>query len=1649
MKLSKTQKRTVVAVAIVLLLSIAVIMVGRNTYQSKSTAGASSKVQGTSLTTKDERKAESIEKRTKRAEKLMTYKSSEGARETLRLALDKAVLRDKDGLDSVVAISPPATPLTLSDRLAEFSSPMGVFPLAYVDSDGGSRADNLRLITSGLRVKMPRERAESFAVEHHLKIADLPTYAPEWVIFEASAPLEALASIEGIRAENEVVSADVLIGRRPVSMKMPNDTLINDQWHLKVTGIARNGTDINVEDAWNFADPAPTAGVRGRGINIGIIDSGLQTDHPDFKDSINTTIDRDFVGLDTDPSPPVGSGENHGTAVAGVAAARGDNNLGVSGVAPRAGIVGERLITGAFTTDQQNADALAWNANPVQVGNTIQIKNNSWGYSGSLYQIDPLLAASLKTSSETGRQGKGTIFAFAAGNDGDVEDSANYSELTSSIYTITVGATNSRHVRAYYSEPGANVVITAPSGAAGDDPPNTLGITTADRTGSDGYNQKNGIAGNYTNTFNGTSSSCPVISGVIALMLEKNPELGWRDVQDILIRTATKFNPAEAGWKTNAAGLHFNNDYGAGQVDANAAVNASDAAGATPRVNLGEQTFAVSDRQGLNLPIPNNSAVGRVVQFALPVSNLVTEHVTIKLDISHSARGDLDISLTSPSGTVSQLAVVRGDTDPDYENYTFSTVHNWGENSSGIWTLKVADRKSGANTRGGTLRGAELTVFGVTAIPVNPAPNVVIAAPETDSIFSPGIGYNVVVTATDFNIDGIEDTVTQVELFANGVSVGVDTVAPFFFALNPADGIYTYVAKATDPDGLVGESLPISVTVKNQSPSINTALVSLTGQAFDDTPVEVTAVGATDPEMDPLTILYVWQFSTDETTYTDSGFTTAILPADPANSGKLWRCKIIARDDKNNSSEPFITPPINLLDRPVASGVHSGDVYSYQSGLVLKGDSLVLNRQAIIHEFSQGSGGGTSEWIEILVLKTGSFSAWSLRDSTNNLLTFSSTGVWNSIPAGTLIVVYNGNTIKDGLLPADSTNAASGKMVISSSNATYFAAGSVWPGLDNLGDAIFLSDETVTNVHQISYGNSLGGSPHIGPVLSGNAAYYSGETDADADTVGDWIITSSSLGRTAAISAISPNFVTPGVVFTNGRYEQNFDIDPGINGTQFPEGWSGYEVDYANTVTTNHDDLVVYGGGTSVGAIYNFGNKIGIYGGNAGFDPSFIALGIDNTRGVTGMKISYDLSKVSELGRSMQVSLQYTVEPPANTHSIWTTIAGTTLTTGDTPTGTISKYTNIPLPKIFEDRATPIYLRWFYVTSTGSTAAGGRDPIALDNLIISSDANPNILYNMTLSPETVIETAGANASTATLTLTEVLAAPLIVNLSSSDTTEATVPANVVIPAGALSVTFPITAVDDNFSDGPQQVEIRAAAINFVDATAFLTVKDDEPSLVGVTPGLPNNPRNKKFVTRLRNNQIVEPALFRIAAGSTLPEGLTLNPSTGLISGTLAPSVAPGAYAVTIELTNILGERTSQMIIINVVPVGFYSFSSWLAEFPGLSDPTSGGDPDFDQLPNLVEYKLNSLPNAFDQPSPIAFGQTAAEISLTYTEAKNRDDVALFAEWSTTLEVGSWAVVTPTLVTQDADSRTMKATLSIAPGDPKRFIRLRAELVTPP
>jgi subtilisin-like proprotein convertase family protein len=1530
---------------------------------------------------------------------------------SIKLALDQAILRDADGKDTLITLTPPASQETLPARLALLESPGGVFPVAYLVGEERSIASR-RLITPDLRVQLDANQANQIANQNQLAIKEWPSYAPGWVIMTAKSPFAALDAMVDLRSTTQVASADVLLATQFTLRALPNDPLAATQWHLNPVAVSPvvAGSDVKIDAIWNYPS---TVGIRGSGVRIGVVDDGLQTSHPDFVSNIDTTNDKDWNGNDADPSP--GTGDDHGTACAGNAAAQGNNGIGVTGTAPEATLVGMRLIAAAVT-DAQEGEAMNY------LSDLIQIKSNSWGPNDTGTTLEapgPLTIAALQTAATTGRGGKGSIILWAGGNGGDVNDNSNYDGYANSIYTIAIGATDSKGTRANYSEPGANIVVTAPSSGNG----TALGITTVDRTGANGYDSSD-----YTNSFGGTSSATPTAAGIVALMLEKNSNLGWRDVQEILIKSATKFKPADAGWVTNGAGIPFNHDFGAGLINATSAVNL-----AATWTNLPAQTSAISTQTGLTAAIPDNLAAGVTRTFNLAATNLRVEHVTLKLSATHTARGNLQITLTSPSGMSSTLAAVRPDINDNYSNWTFSSVRNWGENSAGTWTLKVADLSSTSNPSGGTLTAAELQVFGSSATPVNPAPLVQITAPTDGQVFSIGTPVNVTVNASDLNISGSTGTISRVELFDNEVSVGTDTTAPYSFTLSPVVGNHLFIARATDSEGAVGSSVSVAISVTNQSPVITAAALSATGFNNTNIPLTVTSVTATDPEGTALSYRYQWQASTNVTLFTDvPNATSATAPTLPGN---LYRCVITASDGVSDSLS-FTTAAVNALSPPITSAV-VGSPYTYTSGLVLNGSESSLTRQAIIHEFSQGPSGGTSDWVEILTLKAGSLAYWDLSDDAGNLLVFKDDAVWDDIPAGTLIVIYNGAS-KDPLLAADDLDPGDGKMIISSTNATYFdVTHDSWIPLGNSGDSIFLNDALGDPVHSVAYGNSTTTTPNVGSVNGGKSAYYAGDTDAGADQAANWKVTTS-------LTARSLRALLPGVTLSGGTYTQNFNTIPGATGTAYPDGWTSYN----DTVA---DAAMTAGSSTSTtGANYNYGSRIGLLGSGSSFNPSSLVLALANTTGVTGMNISFDVVKIREEARSISFKLQYST---TSATTGFDDVPGAAYTSAAIAAGTSTSFSAIQLPAAIENSSSTVYLRWLYATATG---VGSRDGLALDNVIISK-ATATPALNLSITPTTFAENLGASAATGIVSISAALASPLVVTLGSSDTSEATVPATVTIAAGQTSSpTFAIAAIDDLDSDGSQQVTLTATASGYVNGSNTLTVTDNEPAAEGVTPAAANNPANQVFVTSLRNGSLDTPALFRFGSGGVTPAGLSLNALTGVLSGTIQTTNSIGNYLIVIERYNSLGGTTSQTFTLTLNGGSTNGFDTWATNFSIAPLNLMNDDPDADGIPNGVENLLGSNPGASSTglvtvqsgPNTLKFRHTLSNNPAT--------DLTASYEWSIDLE--SWHLSTEsvsgrsinltTAVLEDVaapanDLVEVTATLT-APDRSKFFVRLKSE-----
>lgn len=136
------------------------------------------------------------------------------------------------------------------------------------------------------------------------------------------------------------------------------------------------------------------------------------------------------------------------------------------------------------------------------------------------------------------------MFVFSAGNEYGNGEDLNYEAWLFTRYTIAVGAVGKLGKHAYYSSAGAALLVSAPGG----DNEYSKNHVVAQPGGGGATNCKDATVG--------TSYAAPVVSGVIALMLEANPSLTWRDVQGLLATTSQKTDPTDVSWTTNAAGLH-------------------------------------------------------------------------------------------------------------------------------------------------------------------------------------------------------------------------------------------------------------------------------------------------------------------------------------------------------------------------------------------------------------------------------------------------------------------------------------------------------------------------------------------------------------------------------------------------------------------------------------------------------------------------------------------------------------------------------------------------------------------------------------------------------------------------------------------------------------------------------------------------------------------------------------------------------------------------------------------------------------------------------------------------------------------------------------------------------------------------------------
>ncbi|MCL1125497.1 S8 family serine peptidase [Shewanella surugensis] len=532
------------------------------------------------------------------------------------------------------------------------------------------------------------------------------------------------------------------IAKVHISIKS-GDPLYQQQWHLHNTGqtaFAENGgkagEDMNLVDAI-------ASGYHGNGIVVAVVDDGVEIAHPNLQNNILLDGSYNFVTASNDPTP-TDEDSFHGTAVAGIIAAEGWNDIGGRGVAPKASVLGYNYLYNFYSEEAFDiSHGIKGGSQQAHVFNQSYGIEFSYPNDMDYYQEEAL--------NEVATRGQGSLFVTAAGNEfNDFSNgihyffrgqntatgadelplyNANMSANQANFYNLMVSALNANGTLSSYSTVGSNVFISAPGGEDGDEYP---AIITTDRQGCsagltsflsfdnlanvfDSGNELNPHC-NYTSHMGGTSSAAPNTSGAIAVIWGANSDLTWRDIRHVLATTATQVDKniqaktidvdtgvsheeyiAVPSWTTNAAGFHFHDFYGFGRVNVSDAVKMV----LNYTADLGE--YRISEWAGsafINKAIPDANIQGVSDSISI-TDDLIVEGVQIQLTAKHGRLPDLAVELISPSGTRSVLMtpyngyVYQGDDVKGFDNTLMLSNAFYGEKTSGQWTLKVVDVNGG------------------------------------------------------------------------------------------------------------------------------------------------------------------------------------------------------------------------------------------------------------------------------------------------------------------------------------------------------------------------------------------------------------------------------------------------------------------------------------------------------------------------------------------------------------------------------------------------------------------------------------------------------------------------------------------------------------------------------------------------------------------------------------------------------------------------------------------------------------------------------------------------------------------------------------------------------------------------------------------
>ncbi|KAF4576326.1 peptidase S8 family protein [Pleurotus pulmonarius] len=497
------------------------------------------------------------------------------------------------------------------------------------------------------------------------------------------------------------------------------DPLFTAQWHLVNDEFPVHM--MNVTGAWDM-------GYTGKGVISALVDDGLDYRNKDLTDNFDAAGSYDFNDHTDLPTPKMFD-DHHGTRCAGQIAAIKNDVCGI-GIAYESKVAGLRILSGPIS-DVDEAAALNYGYQNTS------IYSCSWGPPDNGRSMEGpgyLIQKAVVNGINNGRGGKGSIFVFASGNGAAHGDQCNFDGYTNSIYSVTVSAVDYKGLHPYYSEPCAANMIVAYSSGSGKH------IVTTD------MGENNACATSH----GGTSAAAPNAVGVFALALEARPDLTWRDIQYLCVETAGIINPEDPDWEPTHSGQLYSYKYGFGVLDAYRYITAAkDWQLVKPQVWFAPDAVQINDgKMTKDEKFSGGEPIGpsgvkssiKVTRDQLDSHNFdKLEHINVKVWISHSKRGDVEVEVISPKGIKSVLAGARyGDmADTGFPGWTFMSIKHWGEDPVGDWTIKVSDQKTPKEN--GTFHGWSMMFWGSA---IDPDKTSKFELQPDDNLLPPSLNLN-------------------------------------------------------------------------------------------------------------------------------------------------------------------------------------------------------------------------------------------------------------------------------------------------------------------------------------------------------------------------------------------------------------------------------------------------------------------------------------------------------------------------------------------------------------------------------------------------------------------------------------------------------------------------------------------------------------------------------------------------------------------------------------------------------------------------------------------------------------------------------------------------------------------------------------------